>query len=190
MLKRIKLSYDGQHEVLPRYRAVVTIETKVKTYQLSIRATFYDICMMHLGECWVRQWFSEKASRWLQSKFNACLEDGIESTSIKESNSIAYYVKTGLARIDPQVSWFEHIGRQSGTIQLNGIPRFVIASMLYDTYTLSSDIEKLVGKSSIEALMDAYELSSPVLLSWSFVNSENITSCVPLEKYFRRTWLK
>ena len=190
MLKRMKLSYDGQHEVLPRYRAVVTVTTKVKTYQLSIRATFYDICMMHLGDCWVRQWFSEKASRWLQSKFNACLEDGIESTSIKETDKISYDVKTGLARIDPYVSWFEHIGRQSGTIQLNRVPRFVIASLLYDTYTLSSDIEKLVGKSSVEALMDAYELSSPVLISWSFVNGENITSCVPLEKYFRRTWLK
>lgn len=190
MMKRMKLSYDGQHEVLPRYKAVVTITTKVKTYQLSIRATFYDICMMHLNEYWVRQWFVEKASRWLQDKFHTCVDDGIKSMAIKETEAIAYDVKTGLVRINPQVSWFEHIGRQSGLVKLEKVPRFMIASVLYDTYTLSSDIEKLVGEGSVEALMNAYDLVSPVLISWSFVNSENITSCVPLQKYFQRTWLR
>lgn len=174
--------------VLPTYRASIEVTTKEKNYRMIIRATFHDICVMKLGSEYIIKWFNTKASRWLRDKFNRIRGEELVALRIIPSDAVVYDVQKGLEIIYPNVYWMEHRSGKSGFVKSEGIRRFAMTRIIYDSMTSSKDIRESLDISTVNRIVETYNLQSYNFVTWTFGGGHEVTTCVPLAPYYTRSY--
>lgn len=181
----IHLTDKWEEKRLPKFKAVVKLTTLEKTYKMTIKATYFDICMMSYGSDWVITWFNNKAPKFQWRKFAEINAEGIKFTEVIAEESMAEDVDFGLDRVHPRIVWTNTKPLACGTVTLFRMERFMIASIYFTSSYASNDIRHLVRDVIVRSIVESYNLGLEDNMIWAFDADPVRGSLLRLKKYFK-----
>ena len=181
----LHLTDKREEKRLPRFKAVLTFTTSKGSYKMTVKATYFDLCIMNLTQVWISTWFNQKGTKAQLSKFAKINEEGIKSTEMVVEDSVSKDVEFGLEAVGARVIWTCDDPLVCGEVTVYNVKRFLMASIYYMSSFSSPDIRCLVRGKIVRSIVDAYKLDSEGAMTWAFGSGAVRDSCTRLRKYFR-----
>ena len=170
---------------LPKFKAVIRMKTSKDCYEMTIRATYFDLCMMVQHNDWVITWFHNKAAKVQLNTFILIYAEGIQTMEVVVSNEMVEDVAFGLEDVAVRVVWTNDRPFMCGEVTVFGLKRFMMASIYYTSTYASNDIRHFVRDAVARSIVEAYEFGSEDAMTWTFGSGPVRDSFIRLRKYFK-----
>lgn len=185
ILIMLHLNDRWEEKRLPKFKAVVKMVTSKGSYKMTIRATYFDLCMMTQHQDWVITWFHQKAAKVQLNTFIRIYAEGVQSVEIIVAGEAAEDVNFGLEDVAARVVWTNDRPFMCGDITMFNLKRFMMASIYYTSAYASNDIRHLIRDAVVRSIVEAYKFGSEDTMTWAFGSGTVRDSLIRLRKYFR-----
>ena len=180
----LHLTDKWEEKRLQKFKAVIRMETSKGCYEMTIRATYFDLCMMTQHNDWVITWFYNKATKVQMDTFTLIYAEGIQAMKVVASDKVAEDIVFGLEDVDARVIWTNDRPFMCGEVAVFGLKRFLMASIYYTSAYASNDIRHLVRDAVVRSIVKAYEFGSEDAMTWTFSSGTIRASLIRIRKYF------
>ena len=181
----LHLTDKWEEKRLPKFKSVIRMETSKGCRKMTIRATYFDLCMMVQHNDWVVTWFHQKAAKTQLNTFIRIYAEGIQTVKVIVSDEVAGDVAYGLEGVTARMVWTNDKPFMCGEVTAFNFKRFMMASIYYTSTYASGDIRHFVRDAVVRSIVEAYKFGSEDAMTWTFGSGPERDSLIRLRKYFR-----